>query len=170
MHPVNPNNKMGFSDEEIYDQVNARVAKSGGEAVERGAGGNCFFKSLAAALDEPIESHMELRRRTVEHIRDSVTHGNTAAAEIYRNAIQANEAYQNLDNYCKTMGRDGTYVEDIEIQGAVTAFNVNILIFGLDDDHDICVSHPNPDSRTRDVFLIRYDTSDPHYRQYRQRE
>ena len=111
---------------------------------------------------------MELRRRTVEHIRHSVTHRNTPAADGYENAILA--AYRDLDHYCETMGRDGVYVEDIEVHGAVTALNVNISIIDLDEDHDVFVRHPNPNSRTREVYLIRYDTSNPHYREYRQRE
>ena len=68
------------------------------------------------------------------------------------------------------MGRDGEYVVDIEVYGAVIALNVNINIIGLDDDHDVPYPHPNPNSRTREVYLIRYDTSNPHYREYRQRE
>ena len=168
IHPVNSNKKMGLSDSEIYDQVDARVASFGGEAVERGADGNCFFRSLAGALNEPIEHHMELRRRTVEHIRHSVTHRNTAAADVYENAILA--AYRDLDHYCETMGRDGEYVNDIEVYGAVTELNVNIHIIGLDEAHDVLYRHPNPNSRTREVYLIRYDTSNPHYREYRQGE
>ena len=167
-HPVNPHTKgkkIGLSDREIYDQVDARVASFGGEAVERGADGNCFFRSLAGALNMPIEYHMELRRRTVEHIRNSVTHGNTAAADGYRERIEANPAYRDLNHYCEMMGTDRVYVEDIEIYAAVIALNVNIRIYGLDEDHDVFIRHPNPNWRTREVYLVRYDTSDPHYRE-----
>ena len=127
--------------------VVARLASLGLVARDVGAGGDCFFRCIAAQHVELMYDarlHMRARWRTVQHMR-------THRAE-FEPFIPEGEQF---DAYVERMGTPGTWIEgQTEILAAACAWNLNIRIWGRDEVHDQTVGTPTPDASTRFVQML----------------
>ena len=133
--------------------VDTRVFSLGGQPVEHGASGNCFFQSVVGSLDDPMRSHVEVRQLVVQHIREH--------PERYADWVPGD-----FSEYCDRMATDETYIEGgAEISAAAEVLNVNIYIFAHSEAYDRHILKVAPDQFTRNVSLVYYPDM-KHYREF----
>lgn len=128
---------------DIRAAVNNHLRALGGRPRDRGADGNCFFLSLCGSLGEPLSNHLEKRRRTVEYLR---THRARFAAF----------SDVDFDGLLVEMAQDGSWVNNLVVQAAADALNLDIRIFQDDDTRDVRIHCTARNMDTRDAFLALY--------------
>ncbi|XP_021714340.1 OTU domain-containing protein 3-like isoform X2 [Chenopodium quinoa] len=81
------------------------------------ADGNCFFRALADQLEGNEEEHEKYRRMVVQYIEKN--------RELFEPFIEDDVPF---DEYCQSMGKDGTWAGHMELQAASLVTHTNICI------------------------------------------
>ncbi|GAA0147030.1 cysteine protease [Lithospermum erythrorhizon] len=81
------------------------------------ADGNCFFRALADQLEGNEDKHEKYRDMVVQFIRNN--------REMFEPFIEDEVPF---DEYCLTMGKDGTWAGHMEVQAASLVTRANICI------------------------------------------
>uniref|UniRef100_A0A803KY01 OTU domain-containing protein n=1 Tax=Chenopodium quinoa TaxID=63459 RepID=A0A803KY01_CHEQI len=87
------------------------------------ADGNCFFRALADQLEGNEEEHEKYRRMVVQYIEKN--------RELFEPFIEDDVPF---DEYCQSMGKDGTWAGHMELQAASLVTHTNICIHRADDN------------------------------------
>ncbi|KAK7263161.1 hypothetical protein RJT34_30746 [Clitoria ternatea] len=85
--------------------------------LEVTAYGNCFFRAIADQLEGNEEEHQKYRSMVVKHIADN--------REMFEPFIEDEVPF---DEYCQSMGNDGTWAGHMELQAASLETRSNICI------------------------------------------
>lgn len=140
--------------EDEFEVVQARLLSLGLRAVEAGGGGNCFFCSLAAQLPELLHSpnhfHLHARKTVVDYMY--------AHADEMRDFLPL-RADEDFESYLTRMGTANEWVEgETEVWAAACAYNVNIYIYTVDQQHDKIVrpSLQLQGVQTRSIAMAHY--------------
>uniref|UniRef100_A0A803KS94 OTU domain-containing protein n=1 Tax=Chenopodium quinoa TaxID=63459 RepID=A0A803KS94_CHEQI len=95
------------------------------------ADGNCFFRALADQLEGNEEEHEKYRRMVVQYIEKN--------RELFEPFIEDDVPF---DEYCQSMGKDGTWAGHMELQAATLVTHTNICIHRADDNLTASAQQP----------------------------
>lgn len=138
----------------LFERVEQRLESLGLRSRDVGGQGDCFFRALAAQHPELMhnpELHHKARVSTVKYLKDHEDKFCYAVAPM------------SYSDFLDRLSRPGTWVEGgVELLAAAGAWNVNIHIWGVDNEHDCRVLAPWQTACTRNVCMVHYH--DQHYR------
>ncbi|KAG6421672.1 hypothetical protein SASPL_118229 [Salvia splendens] len=98
---------------ELRDQLDALGLK----IIQVTADGNCFFRALADQLEGDEDRHQKYRGMVVGFIKEN--------CEMFEPFVEDEVPF---DNYCQSMGEDGTWAGHMELQAASLVTHSNICI------------------------------------------
>ncbi|KAF3778782.1 OTU domain-containing protein 3 [Nymphaea thermarum] len=113
--PPPPGKKNGKADNNA--QFSSQLDALGLKIVPLVADGNCFFRGIADQLEGNEEEHAKYRHMVVEYIMKH--------REEFEPFIEDDVPF---DEYCQSMGNDGTWAGHMEIQAASLVCHSNICI------------------------------------------
>ncbi|KAL0395816.1 UNVERIFIED_CONTAM: OVARIAN TUMOR DOMAIN-containing deubiquitinating enzyme 7 [Sesamum calycinum] len=104
----------------------AQLDVLGLKIIEVTADGNCFFRALADQLEGNEDEHEKYRNMVVRFIKNN--------REMFEPFVEDEVPF---DEYCRSMGEDGTWAGNMELQAAslVTRSNICIHRFYHDGEH-----------------------------------
>ncbi|CAA7407595.1 unnamed protein product [Spirodela intermedia] len=101
-------------------QFCSQLDSLGLKVTEVTSDGNCFFRALADQLEGDENAHQKYRHMVVEYIQ--------MHKEDFEPFIEDEVPF---DEYCKSMGEDGTWAGNMELQAASLVTRSNICIHRL---------------------------------------
>ncbi|XP_024977814.1 OTU domain-containing protein 3 isoform X2 [Cynara cardunculus var. scolymus] len=120
-------------------EFRAQLDALGLKVIEVTADGNCFFRALADQLEGDEDKHEAYRKMVVHYIMKN--------RENFEPFIEDDVPF---DEYCQSMGKDGTWAGHMELQAASLVTHSNICIHRKSsprwyiknfDDHDAQMIH-----------------------------
>lgn len=133
-----PNTKKNGKQSDI-SEFRAQLDALGLKVIEVTADGNCFFRALADQLEGDEDKHEAYRKMVVHYIMKN--------RENFEPFIEDDVPF---DEYCQSMGKDGTWAGNMELQAASLVTHSNICIHRKSsprwyiknfDDHDAQMIH-----------------------------
>ncbi|KAJ9562317.1 hypothetical protein OSB04_007477 [Centaurea solstitialis] len=98
-------------------EFRAQLDALGLKIIEVTADGNCFFRALADQLEGDEDKHEAYRKMVVHYIMKN--------RENFEPFIEDDVPF---DEYCQSMGKDGTWAGNMELQAASLVTHSNICI------------------------------------------
>lgn len=111
-----PNTKKNGKQSDI-SEFRAQLDALGLKIIEVTADGNCFFRALADQLEGDEDKHEAYRKMVVHYIMKN--------RENFEPFIEDDVPF---DEYCHSMGKDGTWAGHMELQAASLVTHSNICI------------------------------------------
>ena len=141
---------------ELYEKTDEYVNSQGYKPVECGNLGDCFYRSLAHGLGLEIndETSLCLRNQVVEYLRSN--------PQKFMLFFEFTEEHKDLEyaEYLTRLSQPRAWVEgELEIRAASHVFNIEIVVFGKNEQYTN--TFENPDA-VHTVRLVNY--LDHHFR------
>ncbi|PIN02127.1 OTU (ovarian tumor)-like cysteine protease [Handroanthus impetiginosus] len=114
--PKQPHSKKSGKQADI-SEFRAQLDGLGLKISEVTADGNCFFRALADQLDGNEDEHEKYRNMVVQFIKNN--------REMFEPFVEDEVPF---DEYCQSMGEDGTWAGHMELQAASLVTRSNICI------------------------------------------
>ncbi|GER30256.1 OTU domain-containing protein, partial [Striga asiatica] len=109
--------KRGGKQQNDVSELRGQLDALGLKIIQVTADGNCFFRALADQLDGDEDEHEKYRNMVVQFIKNN--------REMFEPFVEDEVPFE---EYCLSMGEDGTWAGNVELQAASLVTHSNICI------------------------------------------
>ncbi|CAA0832801.1 SEC-C motif-containing protein / OTU-like cysteine protease family protein [Striga hermonthica] len=109
--------KRGGKQQNDVSELRGQLDALGLKIIQVTADGNCFFRALADQLDGDEDEHEKYRNMVVQFIKNN--------REQFEPFVEDEVPFE---EYCRSMGEDGTWAGHVELQAASLVTHSNICI------------------------------------------